>query len=81
MRKAFDCLDHKWILRILREYGMDPALVDTLEMLLSRWETILTVQSRRISEAIPVKSGIFQGYSLSPLLSITALNPISWRIF
>jgi len=71
MRKAFDSLDHQWILRVLRAYGIDPAVVDTLEMLMRQWATVLTVKGRRISDPIPIHSGIFQGDSLSSLLFIT----------
>ena len=65
---------------MLREYGIDPAVVNTLELLMRQWATVLTVDGRRISDPISIRSGIFQGDSLSPLLFITALNPISWRV-
>ena len=80
MRKAFDSLDHKWILCVLRSYGIDPPVVSLIERLMSTWRSVLTVNGRMISDPIPIKSGIFQGDSLSPLLFITAINPISWFV-
>ena len=49
-------------------------------MLMGRWRTVLTVGRQAISEPIPIRRGIFQGDCLSPLLSITALNPLSWHV-
>ena len=80
MRKAFDSVSHKWIVRVLEEYGIDPRVVSTIESLTQRWRTVLTAGGRGISDPIAIRRGIFQGDSLSPLLFVTAINPLSWRI-
>ena len=80
MRKAFDSVSHKWILQVLQAYGIDQRVVRTLEQLMGNWRTVLTAEGEEISEAIAIRRGIFQGDSLSPLLFITALNPISWYV-
>ena len=64
--RGFDSLDHKWILSVLRSYGIDPSVVRMIERLMSKWRSVLTVNGRKISDPIPIKSGILQGDSLSP---------------
>ena len=65
---------------MLRGYGIDPAVVILIKTVMAQWKSVLTVNGRKISDPISIKSGIFQGDSLSSLLFITALNPISWYV-
>jgi hypothetical protein len=65
---------------VLRNYNIDPQVVSTLQRLMKQWRAVLSVNGKEISLPIKILNGIFQGDSLSPLLFITALNPISWYV-
>ena len=75
--KAFDTVKHSWILETLRIYKVDERLIHLIKLLMESWSVKLTQRGKKISDRIKIKRGIFQGDSLSPLLFIIALNPIS----
>lgn len=79
-RKAYDSVPHSWLTRVLEIYKVAPGIVGMLRHLMLSWETTLylyhsggSIQSR----PVPIKRGIFQGDSLSPLWFCLALNPLS----
>lgn len=79
-RKAFDSVPHSWILKVLRLYKINPNILTFIEQSMLTWKTMLTVNSNfKTIEAgeINIKSGIFQGDSLSPLLFCMSLFPLS----
>ena len=79
-KKACDSLPHSWILKCLQMYKIQPVLITFIEESMSQWKTNMTlVYKERVLETGPIriKRGIFQGDSLSPLLFITFLNPLS----
>jgi hypothetical protein len=78
--KAFDTVNHDWILSILKAYKIDDKLIRLVGNLMSEWKVKLTIKGKIISSEIKIQQGIFQGDSLSPLLFIIALNPISAEI-
>ena len=75
--KAFDTVKHSWILETLRIYKVDERLIHLIKLLMESWSVKLAQRGETISDRIKIKRGIFQGDSLSPLLFIIALNPIS----
>ena len=75
-RKAFDSVPHDWILKCLQMYGVNQQVQQFLISSMNLWHTILTVNGEIYGE-IPIQCGIFQGDSLSPLLFVMALMPLS----
>jgi hypothetical protein len=75
--KAFDSLDHRWILHWLHQYKVDRKIIRLLERLMGQWESILVIGGSEFSTPIRITRGIFQGDSLSPLLFLIGMNPIS----
>ena len=75
-KKAFDSVPHDWILKCLQLYGVDDRVQQLLFHSMYLWNTILTVDGNIYGE-VSIQCGIFQGDSLSPLLFIMALMPLS----
>lgn len=79
-KKAFDSVPHSWLIYILEHYKIHPTLVHFLKTAMLSWKTILKLNTGDTpvqTEAIPIRRGIFQGDSLSPLWFCLALNPLS----
>lgn len=79
-QKAFDSVPHTWLLSILEIYRIHPTIRNLLKHLMGSWRTSLSVRGETnsyITKEIPIRRGIFQGDSLSPLWFCMALNPLS----
>ncbi|KAL0822073.1 hypothetical protein ABMA28_005438 [Loxostege sticticalis] len=75
-QKAFDSVPHSWLIRVLQIYKVNPTIITFLESAMSNWKTTLLLNEIR-TEEIPIRNGIFQGDSLSPLWFCLAMNPLS----
>ena len=75
-RKAYDMLPHSWILESLRLTKVAENIKGLLEGSMPDWKTVLTANGEELGE-VPIKRGIFQGDSLSPLLFIVAMIPLT----
>jgi hypothetical protein len=79
-KKAFDSVPHSWLLQVLELYKIDPKVIELLITCMSSWRTTLHVRTESSSyktNELPIRRGIFQGDSLSPLWFCLALNPLS----
>lgn len=79
-KKAFDSVPHSWLIYILEHYKIHSTIVSFLRVSMLNWKTILKLNIGGNSietESIPIRRGIFQGDSLSPLWFCLALNPMS----
>ena len=75
-RKAFDMIPHSWILKCLRLFGAAENMVHCIEKSMGQWQMELSA-SGNILGTVNVRRGIFQGDSLSPLLFVVTLIPLS----
>ena len=75
-KKAFDSVPHDWIMKCLQLYGVDVRVQRLLFHSMQLWRTVLTVNGEIYGE-VSIQCGIFQVDSLSSLLFIMALMPIS----
>jgi len=75
-RKAYDSVPHDWIIQCLKLFGVHGKLVGFLNNSMKLWKTVLTCNNE-VLRVINIKRGIFQGDSLSPLLFVLALMPLS----
>ena len=67
---------HSWLLECLRLYGAADNLVSLLAKTMQHWKTTLTAAGTTLAE-VNIRRGIFQGDSLSPLLFIIAMIPMT----
>ena len=82
-QKAYDSVPHPWILETLRTYKINPIIIDFLEHAMSVWEIKLVLRHENGVLEVPnikIKRGIFQGDTLSPLLFVIAINPLSYLL-
>ena len=75
-RKAYDMMPHSWILECLQELGVNDKIRRLLEESMKSWRVELTCAGQLLGE-VKVKRGIFQGDSLSPLLFVCAMIPLT----
>ena len=81
--KAYDSVPHEWIIETLSTYKICPVIVDFLKWIMPLWSTKLILRHENgVLEIDDIKicRGIFQGDSLSPLLFILAINPVSFLL-
>ena len=75
-KKAFDSLPHSWITKSLEMLRVSSNIRQLLKTAMSSWNTLLTVNGQILGQ-VNIRRGIFQGDSLSPLLFVAALIPLT----
>ena len=75
-KKAYNSVPHSWILRSMGLVGVATNITSFMEKAVKMWNTTLTINGETIGE-VKIKRGIFQGDSLSPLLFIISLIPLT----
>ena len=79
-KKAFDSVPHTWIIKCLEMYKICPVTITFMTVCMKKWKTTLYLNHTNgslTSRSVSIKSGIFQGDSLSSLLFCLALAPLS----
>ena len=75
-RKAYDMLPHSWILETLGLVKVAKNIDGLLRGSMKDWKTVLTAGGKSLGE-VEIRRGIFQGDSLSPLLFVVAMIPLT----
>ena len=79
-RKAYDSIPHSWIRKIINIYKISPNIIEFLKESMKHWTINLNLHHSAGSidiNDIKIKTGIFQGDSLSPLLFCMCIDPLS----
>ena len=75
-QKAYDLVPHSWINETLGMVGVLGNIRRLLKESMTKWKTHLECGGQNLA-SVDIKRGIFQGDSLSPLLFIICLTPLS----
>ena len=75
-KKAYDMVPHSWITKCLSMFKVADNLIDTINNSMTCWQTRLTCGNVPLGN-VKIRRGIFQGDSLSPLLFVLCLIPLS----
>ena len=75
-KKAYDFVPHSWIKECMELMGIAENVREILEKSMKQWKLSLTSNGNEIGD-VKVNRGIFQGDSLSPLLFVLCMIPMS----
>ena len=75
-RKAYDLVPYNWVNECMEMFGIAENLRTFLQKSMQQWRLSLTANGEDLGE-VNVKRGIFQGDSLSPLLFVLSMVPLS----
>ena len=75
-RKTYDLVPHIWVNEYMEMSGIAENLRTFLQKSMQQWRLSLTTNGEDLGE-VNVKSEIFQGDSLSPLMSVLSMVPLS----
>ena len=75
-KKAYDFVPHSWINECMEMLGIAENVRNLLKKSMEQWKLSLTSNGEDLGE-VNVRRGIFQGDSLSPLLCVLSMVPLS----
>ena len=75
-KKAYDFVSHSWINECMELFGIAENVRNFLEKSMEQWKLSLTSNGEDLGE-VDMKRAIFQGDSLSPLLFVLNMVPLS----
>lgn len=79
IRKAYDSVNHEYLLKVLNKLALPPEMIKFVERMLAHQSVTLAIEGIPLGTAM-VANGILQGDSLSPLLFVIAMEPVSRRL-
>ena len=77
--KAFDRVDHQFLATVLDTAGFQPEFRRWNSMMYHNPQAVVQVNGRR-SRAFAIERSVWQGFPLSPLLYVQALEPLLRRL-
>lgn len=75
-KKAYDFVPHSWINECMAMFGIAENVRGFLKRSMAQWKLSLTSNGEELGD-VNVRRGIFQGDSLSPLLFVLSMIPLS----
>ena len=78
-KKAYDMVPHSWISECLEMFGIANNVQDFLNNSMKSWKLELNASEKTLGE-VDIRRGIFQGDSLSQLLFVLSMVPLTWLL-
>ena len=75
-KKTYDMIPHNCTLKCLKMFGIASNITVLMEKAMEKWNVDLVAGNEKL-ENVRIRRGIFQGDSLSPLLFVLALIPLT----
>ena len=75
-KKAYDMVPHSWILKCLEMVRGAKNMITVISNCMANWKTVLTSGGTDLGQ-VEIRRGIFQGDSLSPLLFVLIMLPLT----
>ena len=75
-KKAYDMVPHSWINKCIDMFGVSDNIGNLIRNSMKDWQTVLTSNGDVLGN-VKINRGIFQGDSLSPLLFVLIMIPLS----
>ena len=75
-KKAYDMVPHSWLLEVMGMMGVAENVEGLMRESMGKWQTVLAADGKELGE-VKIRRGIFQGDSLSPLLFVMVMTPLS----
>ena len=82
-QEAFDSVPHTWIIESLKLAEVPPTIIETIKQLMRKWKTQAHLRGTTTSiktEFINYLRGILQGNTLSLILFVLSVNPLSFLL-
>ena len=75
-KKAYDMVPRSWILKCLKMVRGAKNMITIISNSMANWKTVLTSGGTDLGQ-VDIRRGIFQGDSLSPLLFVLIMLPLT----
>ena len=80
MKKAYDLVDHKWLVKMMRVHRFPEWVWKAVRGLCLRWKTRIMGKTKQGNEMLEVIKGLPQGDALCLRLFTICLNPVAWKM-
>ena len=71
-KNPYDMVLHSWTIAIMGIVGLPYNIIGLIKQSMNKWKTSLYADGKLL-KSVPIRRGIFQGNSFSPLLFVIAL--------
>ena len=75
-KKAYNMVPHPWIIAAIGIVSLADSIIGLIKQSMNKWKTNLYAD-RKLLGSVPIRGGMFQGVSFSPLLFVIALLPLT----
>ena len=79
VKKAFDSVQHEYLVECIEKLNFSPWIINFLKNTIKQWNISIQLNNEVILEK-KIERGILQGDSLSPLLFVLCMNPLSQKL-